>query len=160
MKLLFVVQILFFFLIADIFDAMPLKKGPSWTLTGGMKGEFKRCLNGVCHKVFELLFEHNPCFEYKNEVGVSFFINEQKYAGQLNEEYDILDTNCTIDAVDRTTDAIGLYNFINDKYDKVYFVLLAAAKIIIGILAFFLFKISKRTKSNYHLFMKKFFSKI
>ncbi len=57
-----------FCLIAKLFDAMPLKKGPSRTLTGGMKGEFKRCLNGICDKVYELLFEQNPCFEYKIEV--------------------------------------------------------------------------------------------
>jgi len=68
---------------------------------------------------------------------VSLSINEQKYAGQFNEEYDILDTNYTIDAGDRTTDAIGLYNLVNDKYDIVYLVLLAAAKIIIGVLLFF-----------------------
>jgi len=141
-----------FWLIANTYETMPLKSGINRQLTGGLKGKFKRCINGICELVIDLLFENNPFFESNNELGVSFYIKKQKYVGKLSEEYDILATNCTIDSVDPIIEEIDLYNFINDKYDIAYLVLLAAAKITIGILAFFLYKISNQIKSKYHFF--------
>ncbi len=116
-------------------------------------GDFKRCVNGICDKVFELFFVTNPCFELNEELGISFFIKNKKYAGQLNADYEILSTNCTIESAE-IKEAIDFYNFVNDKYDIVYLVLLAAAKITIGVLAFFLLKFTKRNKSNYNIFFE------
>ncbi len=141
MKSIFVLVIAAVCLITISCDAMPIK---ARTITG----EFTRCLDGVCDKVYELFFEDNACFTSNNELGISFYIKKQKHAGRINKDYDILATNCTIDYAEEN-EGIDLYNFVNDKYDLVYLVFLLAAKITIGILAFFLFKRTKRIKSNY-----------
>ena len=119
-------------------------------LKKSITGEFTRCLDGVFDKVYELFFEDNAFFTSNNKLGVSFYIKKQKYAGRISKDYDILDTNCTIDYAEEK-EGIDLYNFINYKYDLVYLVFLLAAKITIGVLAFFLFKLKKRIKSNYRL---------
>ncbi len=141
MKSIIIIGIFVFYLVTKCCDAKPIT---AKTITG----DFSRCLDGICDKVFELFFVSNPCFDSNEELGVSFFIKNKKYAGQLNGDYEILPTNCTIDTIE-IKEAIDLYNFINDKYDIVYLVLLAAAKITIGVLAYFLFKLTKRIKSNY-----------
>ncbi len=105
-----------------------------------MNGEFKRCVDGVCDIVKELFFEANECFKNNNEQGISFFVNNKQFAGQFTPDYEILGTNCTIKA---TEQAIWLWNFINDKYDIIYLIIIAAAKIVIGVLAYLLCKLRK-----------------
>ncbi len=139
------IGILTFCLVSELSEAMPIN--PLQTMTG----EFTRCLDGICDKVYKLYFQNNPCFELNKELGVSFSIKDKKYAGQLSSNYDILPTNCTVDNIE-IKEPIDLYNFVNDKYDIVYLVLLAAAKIIIGVMAFFLYKLT-RNKGNYSLLL-------
>jgi len=111
-----------------------------------MKGEFKSCLQGVCHLVSDIFFIVNECFTNNQELGIYYYLKNIVHVAQLNGDYEIIDTNCTMSAEDeRKTDDIGLYNFINDRYDIVYLILLASAKIIIGVLCFLICK--KRTRS-------------
>jgi len=144
MKFINIIVVFAFCLLPEFCYARPI-------IAKTITGDFTRCVNGICDKVFELFFVTNPCFELNEELGISFFIKNKKYAGQLNADYEILPTNCTIDSVE-IKEAIDFYNFINDKYDIVYLVCLAAAKITIGVLAFFLYKLTKRIKSNYYIF--------
>jgi hypothetical protein len=100
-----------------------------------MKGSFNSCLEGICHLVSEIFFIENDCFNNNKELGIYYYLNKKLHIAQLTDEYKILKTNCTMSSEDEIKiDDLGLYNFINDPYDIVYLIIIAAAKIIIGVL--------------------------
>jgi len=106
-----------------------------------MKGNFKSCLEGICHLVSEIYFIENECFNKSRELGVYYYLNKILHIAQLTGEYEIIRTNCTMSADDEIKiDKLGLLNFFNDQYDIVYLIILAAAKITIGVLCFLLCK--------------------
>jgi hypothetical protein len=111
-----------------------------------MRGNFKSCLQGICHLISEVYFVDNDCFTNNSELGVYYYLNNRPHIAHLNGEYDILETNCTMSNEDATynNDDIGLYNFINDRYDIVYLIILAAAKIVIGVLGYIVYRFRKR----------------
>ncbi len=112
-----------------------------------MEGNFRSCLKGICREVSKVHFIENQCFRNNKELGIYYFVNDLLHLGQLNTEYEILETNCTVSEKDIIkTDDIGLYNLINDRYDIAYLVTLLAAKIIIVVLACILYKNKPKIK--------------
>jgi hypothetical protein len=79
-------------------------------------------------------------------LGFNYYLKKILNIAQLTAEYEIIRTNCTMPADDEIQiDKLGLLNFVNDQYDIVYLIILAADKIMIGVLCFLL---CKRRGSN------------
>ncbi len=127
----------------NLFTAKKIEAAPNHVSM--LKGVFKSCLKGICHLVSEVYFIENECFNNQKELGIYYYLNNLLHIAQLTGEYEIIDTNCTMSADDELKiDDIGLYNFINDRYDIAYLIIIAAAKIIIVVLCLLLYKYRKR----------------
>lgn len=130
-----------------------------------MKGNFKSCLKGICHLVEEIFFVENECFNKRQELGIFYYLKGLLHVAQLNRNYEISKTDCTISADDLLNSENDHFNeFIDDQYKIVYLCILVVEKILICLLGYFVFKYKKllliqekpgeiveNTKNNTHL---------
>ena len=110
-----------------------------------MRGNFKSCLQRVCHLITDIFFVDNDCFNNNKELGIYYYLNDLLRVGQLNEKYEIISSNCTISSKDiMEIDNKDLYSFIDDRYKIVYLVALIVEKFIICFLCLLLIKNKKK----------------
>ncbi len=111
----------------NLFTAKKIEAAPNHASM--MKGVFKSCLKGICHLVSEVYFIEHEYFNNQKELGIYYYLKNLMHIALMTGEYEIIETNCTMSAADEIQiDYIGLYNFINDRYDIVYLIIIATAK--------------------------------